>query len=515
MNEVDTLSAVQDAIAREGPSATRYYELGSLHMRLGDAASAAAAYRQCLALAHPDVPPGLYNNLGVALLQARRIDEAIDALQTALVRQPGYLRALVNLGKALGEAGRLDEALCALREALGRNPDYVPALVNSGAVYAASGDLDTAERALERALALAPQHIEALTALGIVRLQLGRSAAALDTLRAAMALAPANPETHMALAHALYVGGDWAASWAHFEYRLRRARHRDTLHVPPDRMRWDGQSDPEELWLLAEQGLGDQLQFVRYARLLAERGTRCVVACDPRLMRLLSSGTLGVRVVRHDSPAPPKALWLPLMSAPYRCNTEPHTVPYADGYLAAEPARLAKWRPRLPCTGLRVALVWQGNPAMETGRYVGRSPPLAALAPVFLVPGVEFISLQKGHGADQRQALPNPAALRVFDDLDVGADAFLDTAAILKCVDLLITSDTAIAHLAGGLRVATWLCLMHEPDWRWMRHGASTPWYDSLRLFRQTRPGDWTSVFRDVASALALLAAARMSDAAR
>ncbi len=507
MNEVSTIAAVEDAIAREGPSTSRCYELGGLHLARGDAANAAAAYRQCLALAHPEVPPGLYNNLGVALLKARRIDEAIDALQAALVRQPGYLRALVNLGKALCEAGRLDEALHAVRDALAQQPDYVPALINSGAVHAALGDLDTAERVLERAMALAPRHVEALTALGIVRLQRGRPATALEALRAAVALAPANPDTHMSLAHALYAGGNWAESWAHFEHRLQRTQHRETFRPPPGRPRWDGITAPQELWLCAEQGLGDQLQFVRYARLLAEHGMRCVLACDPRLVRLLSGAKLGVRVVRLDSPAPPTARWLPLMSMPHHCRTQAQTVPHADGYLAAEPARLDHWRSRLPRMGFRVALAWQGNPAMETGRYVGRSPPLAALAPLFQLSGIEFISLQKGYGSEQRQALPNAASVRHFDDLDAGADAFLDTAAILKCVDLLVTSDSAIAHLAGGLGVPTWLCLMHEPDWRWMRHGDTTPWYDSLRLFRQPRPGDWASVFRSVARALASLAA--------
>jgi hypothetical protein len=358
---------------------------------------------------------------------------------------------------------------------------------------------------------LAPQHVEALAALGIVRLQRGRPTAALETLRAAVALAPANPETHMALAHELYAGGAWAASWAHFEHRLQRARYRETFRTPPDGARWDGTSVPQELWLLAEQGLGDQLQFARYARLFAERGTRCVLACDPRLVRLFGNAGLGVRLVGLDLPLPPAACWLPLMSAPHHFRTQSDTVPYAAGYLAAEPARLAEWRSRLPRAGLRVALAWQGNPAMETGRFAGRSPPLVALSPLFEVPGVEFISLQKGHGSEQRQTLANATLLRHFDDLDLGADAFLDTAAILKRVDMLVTSDTAMAHLGGALGVPTWLCLMHEPDWRWMRHGATTPWYDSLRLFRQPRPGDWATVFRNVAGALAPLAAAMTS----
>jgi hypothetical protein len=183
------------------------------------------------------------------------------------------------------------------------------------------------------------------------------------------------------------------------------------------------------------------------------------------------------------------------------------TVPHADAYLAAEVSRIERWRRRIPQTNLRVALAWAGNPRVEIGPYAGRSPPLTALEPLLAVPGVEFISLQKGAAAAQLDALSIACSVSRFEDLDSGADAFLDSAAVLKCVDLLITSDTAIAHLAGGLGVPTWLCLMHEPDWRWMRHGADTPWYRSLRLFRQSVRGDWHGVYICVAEELRRLRA--------
>jgi hypothetical protein len=235
-----------------------------------------------------------------------------------------------------------------------------------------------------------------------------------------------------------------------------------------------------------------------------------VIVCDPRLVRIPALAELGARIVRLDTPPEaPTARWIPLMSLPAWHRTRPDTVPAADGYLAADPERIAHWRARLPVTPtLRVALAWAGNPHMETGRYAGRSPPLAALAPVTTLPGVSFISLQKG-GDDQLEAAPFGAAILRVPDLDAGPDSFLDTAAILKCVDLLVTSDTAIAHLAGGLGVPCWLYLMHEPDWRWMPQGATTPWYASMRLFRQPAPGDWASVYAEVADALALKSAQR------
>lgn len=509
MNDVSAaIAALEAAIARDGGSAARLSELGGLRLAAGDTDGAIAAYQQCIAAA-PSA--GLYNNLGTAFLRAGRYPEAIAALDTALALQPGYLRALVNLGKALREAGRIRDAIRVLREALAQNPDYVPALINIGDALAAEHDLDAARHALEQAVRLAPTRVEAQMTLGIVYLQADRRADSLRALRAAVDLAPEHAEARANLAHALFTDGDWRAAWPHFAYRFQRLAHRVELQVPVDTGRWDGTLSSElELWLIGEQGLGDQLQFARYAKLLAEGGMRCVLACDPRIVALLSLAGLGARIVPLGTPSGgPRARWMPLMSLPEWHRTRPDTVPFAQSYLAADPERIERWRRRLPRTsGLLVALAWAGNPRMETGRYRGRSPPLTALAPLLQVPGVRFVSLQKGPGEEQVDAAGFGSELLRFPDLDAGPDAFLDTAAVLRCVDLLVTSDTAIAHLAGGLGVPTWLCLMHEPDWRWMRHGTSTPWYGSLRLYRQSAPGDWAGVYAEIATQLALRARA-------
>jgi Flp pilus assembly protein TadD len=443
--------------------------------------------------------------LGTALIKAGRFAQAISALESALALAPGYDRALVNLGKALREAGRPGEAVARLEQALAVRPGYVPALLNLGDTLAATGALAAAEAALEEAIRRSPALPEAHMTLGIVRLQAGRQAESLAALRTAVALAPDHADAHANLAHALFCGGDWRGAWPHFEYRFRRLAQRAKLRTPAGMSRWDGTVSPAlELWLVAEQGLGDQLQFARYAMLLHERGARCVLACDSRLVALLSLARLGARVVPFETePHASSGQWCPLMSLPAWHGTAPDTVPGAGGYLAADPARIERWRARLGRTGaLRVALAWAGNPQMETGRYAGRSPPATALAPLLSVPGVEFVSLQKGPGENQLEATARGSSILRFDDLDSPPDAFLDSAAVLKCVDLLVTSDTAIAHLGGGLGVPTWLCLMHDPDWRWMLRGTSSPWYSSMRLFRQPSPGDWASVYREVAAAL-------------
>ncbi len=492
-------------MAGGGASAAELDRLAVLKLSSGDAGGAVRAY-QALLTRGGRPHAALYNNLGAALLRAGRLDEAIEVLRSALELEPAYLRARVNLGRALCEAGRIDESLELLQAAVAERADYVPALVNLGAAHAAAAAWSPALAALEAALRLEPRHIEARSTLGLVKLWSGQVASAVAILRETTALAPEHADAHANLAHALFASGEWAQAWPHFEYRFRRTAHRAPPRHPPHAQRWDGTIRAEqELWLIGEQGLGDQLHFARYAAVLAGAGQRCVIACEPCLVQLLAQSGLCADVVAFDTPPRPQTVrWEPLQSVPNWHKTTPASVPGADGYLQADPARVLRWKERLPVAGLRVALAWAGNQRMETGAYAGRSPPLAQLEPLLAVPGVEFISLQKGAGEAQLDAVPFAAAMHRFADLDAGEHALLDTAAILKCVDLLVTSDTVIAHLGGALGVPTWLCLMREPDWRWMREGTTTPWYRSMRLYRQPKRGDWRSVYAQVADELRL-----------
>ena len=342
--------------------------------------------------------------------------------------------------------------------------------------------------------------------LGMVRLLAGRAAESVAALRTAVTLAPHHADAHSNLAHALFVSGDWQSAWPHFEYRFGRHAHRRKLTPPEGSARWDGAVVQDlRLRLIGEQGLGDQLQFARYAKFLGALGVRCEIECDARLVKILEHAELATRIVPFGAPCDEsRRRWIPLVSLPAWHRTRPDTVPFARGYLAADRLRVRQWSTHLGRTHrLRVALAWAGNPHMETGRYAGRSPPLRALAPLTTLPDITFISLQKYAGEEQLDVVAFGHLIRRLPELDAGPDAFVDTAAVLKCVDVLVTSDTAIAHLGGALAVPTWLCLMHEPDWRWMRRGSDTPWYTSLRLFRQPAPGDWTSVFAEVAAALA------------
>jgi tetratricopeptide (TPR) repeat protein len=498
-----TLAMLEAALVQEGETVERQAQIGSVKLGSSDFRGAAAAYRRCVELRPSEA--ALHNNLGAALLMDRQLEAAIAAFEAASSLDRNYHRPLVNLGKALREAGRPDEAIARLRRALRLVPGDVGALVNLGDAQAASGDLAAAQATLERAVSLAPTLPETQRSLAVARLQAGRVADSIALLSAAVRSAPGNAALHCCLHEALFATGEWPQAWPHFEWRFQPHEGQTRLQRPAHLPRWDGRVQPgSELWLLGEQGLGDQIQFIRYVKLLEQSGASCTVGCDRRLIRLLEAQGLRARfVARGTVPDAPYLRWAPLMSLPLYHGTRPDTVPFATGYFTADPARVSRWQTLLSAARRpRVALAWSGNPAMETGRYVGRSFALTSLANLLAIEGVSFLALQKGPGAAQAECEPLRSRLTQLGDFDCEPDAFLDSAAILRCVDLLITSDSAIAHLAGALGVKTWLCLHADPDWRWLRTGAATPWYSSVRLFRQQRPGDWAGVFEQVAAQL-------------
>jgi tetratricopeptide (TPR) repeat protein len=489
-------------LARHPGSAALLYELGGLKLAVGDTSGAIAAYQSCLPLA-PDKTI-VHNNLGIAQLHALQLDDAIASFHAALRLNPTYHRPLVNLGKALREAGRPREAIERLGQALRLQPDYPPALINLGDALLASGEPQAAAASLERAVALAPELVEARVSLAAVRADTGRLADGIAMLRAALGLAPDHAEAHLLLGKLLFASGDWHSAWPHFEYRFQNRSRPVAVHAPGGARRWDG-SIPRgyELCLVGEQGLGDQIQFARYARVAAALGVHTTLMCESRLLRLLSTAHLADQVVALNRGEPmPGAHWVPLMSLPHWHRTLPDTVPASGGYLTADAQLIERWRAVLPRGACRVGLAWAGNPLAEKGDNLGRSPAFEALAPLASVSGVQFICLQKDPDEAELGRSPLGARLVRYPELDAGADAFCDTAAILVNIDLLITSDSALAHLGGALGVETWLCLKRSPDWRWMMHGDSTPWYESVRLFRQVAHGDWLALYAQVAAAL-------------
>ncbi len=302
--------------------------------------------------------------------------------------------------------------------------------------------------------------------------------------------------------------GQYETGWSEWEWRWKRpgAPQRDYLK---DRPAWDGSPLPHGTILLdAEQGLGDTLQFVRFAKLVRQRVGRVILQCQAPLLPLLRRCSDIDTLVARGEPLPPFDVHASLMSLPGVFRVAQDTVPADVPYLSASPELIEKWKERLAqFPGLKIGIAWQGNPKYKRDRF--RSISLPEFAPLAEVSGMTWISLQKGPGQEQLRNGSRPSSLEIVDlgnDVDEAAGAFMDTAAILKNLDLLITSDTALPHLAGAFGVPTWLAVAHSPDWRWQLTGTTSPWYPNMRLFRQPAIGDWHSVFTAMRDELQSLA---------
>lgn len=354
------------------------------------------------------------------------------------------------------------------------------------------------EEALElyRAAAADPASAAMPYNIGNVLRLLGRTEEALAAYDAALAILPRFAVARHNRAYALLQLGRWQEGFREYEWRkacptfVEDARYR--LPRP-----WNGENvQGKTLYIFPELFQGDLIQFGRYA-LLAERiGARVILGAPPEMHALLGTMSATIGLVDAAAPAPDYDYQAPLLSLPLLFGTRPDKVP-SGRYLRADPARIARWRERIGSHGLKIGIVWQGS-----AKATHRSFPLATAAEILGgVPDVRLISLQKHAGLEQLADCP--AVETLGDDFDSGSDAFLDTAAAIACCDLFVTADTSTAHVAGAIGAPTWLALNTPADWRWLESGTTSPWYPTLRLFRQAEAGDWPSVFTDMRAALA------------
>ncbi len=295
----------------------------------------------------------------------------------------------------------------------------------------------------------------------------------------------------------LLQAGRWEEGWKEYEYRWGRKKMPQRQFAQP---RWDGSPlNGRTVLAWCEQGLGDAIQFVRFAGLLAEQGARVVLECPQKLVGLFSTCRGIERVVAERQELPPFDVQVPLMSLPGLLGVTPERVPGSEPYLWAEPGRVEAWRQRLGASEkVRVGIAWQGNPRFVWDRW--RSAPLRAFAALAEVDGVELISLQQGPGSEQLAELRGRFAVTRLEGLD--REGFLDTAAVMKCLDLVVCVDTAAGHLAGALGVPVWLALAAVADWRWLREREDTPWYPGMRLWRQRQLGEWDETFAQIGKEL-------------
>ncbi len=487
------------AAAPEEPQSL--FGLGTLALRAGHFDKAEAFFRRALATA-PDEPM-LHNSLHLALLGEGRTAEAVASCRRAIELAPHAPEMHNNLALARKQAGDLEEARAGFERAIELRPEYADAHYNLANVLVQLRRLPEAERSFRRAMELDPEDWQSHNNLGnILQLQ-GRFDEAGVCFDAAVQRNPQAAEAHRNRALLRLLLGDFAGGWPEYEWRWRMPQH-----SPPNRAqpRWQGEPLAGDTVLVcAEQGLGDTIQFIRYAPLVQKLGARVVVECPASLHALLT-GVAGVdRLVAPGDAAEPIDYCVPLLSLPGLLHTALETIPADVPYIVADPAHMERWRHELArLAGFKIGIAWQGNPKF-TGDYY-RSIPLAEFAPLADCAGVTLVSLQQGFGREQLAALGDRVpVVDLADRLDQDGAAFVDTAAAMMHLDLVVTSDTAIAHLAGALGVPVWVALQFAPNWRWLVGRGDSPWYPSMRLFRQSRFGQWGDVFADMAARLASL----------
>ncbi|HTI82644.1 MAG TPA: tetratricopeptide repeat protein [Acetobacteraceae bacterium] len=471
-------------IAAEPGNGQALYLHGLLLLETGRAGEAVTHLRRAVEVGRGDVITLV--NLGRALLADGRPDETLRVADQVLSVSPDHAEAAFLRGTALNALGDADRAVEALQVAIAREPRNAAAWLNLGNAYADLDQLEAAEQHCRKAVNLAPDLTEAHASLGFILTSLGRLDEAIAACDAAIALRPDFAQAHWNEAVAALLAGDFALGFSKYEWRKRHDRYRhDFIDLPGPQ--WDG-SDPAGRTILvhAEQGFGDTIQFARY---LPRIGRHVVLCCDRPLIPLLGQ-LRGVDVVAKDAAIGAYDCWIDQMSLPRVFGTRLETIPAAEGYLRAEP-----WRGALP-DGIKVGLAWAGNPAHSNDRR--RSMPASAIQPILAVPGISVISLQVGVRAGEL-SLPSPPLVD-----------FAATASLIAALDLVITVDTAVAHVAGALGKPAWVLLPYAPDWRWLLGRSDSPWYSSLRLFRQPVPGDWDAVADEVAGELACLAGTRL-----
>ena len=442
---------------------------------------------------------------GVKAHQAGRAEEALAAFREVLRHDPDHLGALNNLGVILKTLNRFAPAIAHYRRALAIKPDDAGLLANIGNALRGLGRLEEAEAALRKALMLKPDSVDALNNLALVHKAAGRWPEAIEGLSAVLRLRPESAESHFDRALTYLQSGDLARGFAEYEWRWRTKESGAPRSFA--KPRWAGEPlRGRTILLYAEQGFGDSLQFARYVPLVAERGGTVVLECQPPLAPLFASLEGNPTIVPRGAPLPAFDVEAPLLSLPYILGTTLETIPAPRRYLAAPPERVEAYRARLgpPKSALKIGIAWAGKPSHKNDH--NRSAGFAPFVELLGIPGTRWFSLQIGARADEAAAQGCGA---LVEDLTAEFADFAVSAAFIESLDLVITVDSAPAHLAGALGVPVWVTLPFGGEWRYLHGRNDCPWYPTMRLFRQESFGDWSPVFRRLAEALAALVKAR------
>jgi Flp pilus assembly protein TadD len=441
-----------------------------------------------------------YHSLGVDFAQQNKWDEAASCFRQAIDLEPDRAEAHNNLGIALCNLRRFPEAERCFQEAARLKPDYAEAHNGWGVALSMLGKYAEGEAHYFRAVALKPDYVEAHYNLGNALLSVGKLDEAAASYTRTLQLRPDYAEVHTARAEIWLRQGDFERGWPEYEWRWWRG------HSPPrSRWRpfqqplWDGSAlSGRTILLHCEQGIGDTIQFVRFASLVKQRGAgRVLVECQEPLVSLLESLPVIDQVIARKpqdftlTSLPPFDTQAPLMSLPGIYHTTLAAIPADIPYLFANPNKVAQWRDELQSArGAKVGIAWQGNPRHPHDFH--RSVRLDCFEPLGRIEGVHLVSLQKGPGIEQLTGVDDGFSVIAWGHRFI---SFEDTAAAIMALDLVITVDSAVAHCAGALGVPVWTLLPFVCDWRWLSDREDSPWYPSMRLFRQPKPCEWNAVF--------------------
>ncbi|TWH47592.1 tetratricopeptide repeat protein [Sporomusa sp. KB1] len=504
----EAIVALRQAIALQPDFLYAYICLGNALKEQDLPEEAIRCYQQGLA-----IYPGnaeLWYNLGTDLLAEARLPEAVQALQQAIALQPDFDDAYTNLGNALEEQGLSQGAVRCYQQGLAVCSDNVQLWYNLGTLFTELQRLPEAVKALQQAVALQPDFADAYANLGNALQSQGKPEDAIAAYDRAIALKTDKLELYCDRSLAILLSGDLARGFAEFRWRTKVDRYRHAYEWWDDQPQWRGENfTGKRLLVYDEQGFGDVLQFCRYLPLVKARGGSVQFSTKQPLLHLFANFPGIDELVEHTAAAIARTqfdLVVPLLSLPHILGTTLRTIPASVPYLTVEHSCVAAWKNKVNGreSDLRVGLVWAGNPGNIPGRI--RTCGLKAMSMLADIPGVTYYSLQTGEAASE--ANTPPPGMCLIDLTDDIAD-FADTAALIMNLDLVLSVDTAAAHLAGALSKPVWTLLPSAGDWRWLLARNDTPWYPTMRLFRQSAPGDWSGVMTAVAQELRTLAAAK------
>ena len=439
-----------------------------------------------------------HENLGSVYLALNQIDEAISCFKHAVTLAPVSATTHVKLGSALRRNGQLDEAQMSFKAAVELEPKNREALNNLGLVLQEEGSAEAAVDVLNEVVVAHPRYWPGFYNLGLALKDLGKIDSAIDAFKKVMNLNPAIHKAAWNLALLYNLKGDFAEGFRYYEARFHLGR--TDIPNPDAALLWDGVQviSEKNILIFAEQGLGDIIQFARYMLTLLAQGGRIYFLVDTKMHEILCSISSEIILIDRRPKNITFHFEIALASLPYLLRTEKHSIPTYPRYLHSPKEKYEEWKQKLKDEKFKIGICWQGS----IGKIdKGRSFALSQFRSLSQIPDVQLISLQKGEGTKQLNEI-DFEVVNFGSEFDNGESRFVDTAAVIENCDLIITSDTSVAHLAGALGARTWVMLQFTPDWRWSISGSDCLWYPSLELFRQEEPGDWESLFDRIKEAL-------------